>query len=57
MVKLYVRKIKEGTFELERVPARWYDEVKAVLIADGFMEEETEEKVEEEATPKAKSKK
>ena len=57
MVKLYVRKIKEGTFTLEQVPARWYEEVKAVLIADGFMEEETEEKVEEEATPKAKSKK
>ena len=57
MVKLYVRKIKEGTFELENVPAHWYEEVKAVLIADGFMEEETEEKVEEEVTPKAKSKK
>ena len=57
MVKLYVRKIKEGTFTLEQVPARWYEEVKAVLIADGFMEEETEKKVEEEATPKAKSKK
>ena len=47
MVKLYVRKIKEGTFTLEQVPAHWYEEVKAVLIADGFMEAETEEKVEE----------
>lgn len=59
MVKLYVRKIKEGTFELENVPAHWYEEVKAVLIADGFMEAETEEKeIVEEATAKtAKSKK
>lgn len=67
MVKLYVRKIKEGTFELERVPAYWYEEVKAVLIADGFLKEETkeevseaetEEKVKEEATAKTtKSKK
>lgn len=67
MVKLYVRKIKEGTFELERVPARWYEEVKSVLIADGFLKEETkeevaeaetEEKVKEEATAKTtKSKK
>lgn len=58
MVKLYVRKIKEGTFELENVPAHWYEEVKAVLIADGFMEAETEEKVKEEATAKTtKSKK
>lgn len=44
MVKLYVRKIKEGTFTLEQVPPRWYDEVKAVLIEDGFLvEEETVE--------------
>ena len=67
MVKLYVRKIKEGTFTLEQVPAHWYEEVKAVLIADGFMEAETEEevseaeteeKVKEEATAKTtKSKK
>lgn len=66
MVKLYVRKIKEGTFELERVPAYWYEEVKAVLIADGFLKEETKEEVSEdkneevveEATAKtAKSKK
>lgn len=41
MVKLYVRKIKEGTFTLEQVPAHWYEEVKAVLIADGFMEAES----------------
>lgn len=42
MVKLYVRKIKEGTFELEKVPAHWYEDVKAVLIADGFLTEEVE---------------
>ena len=66
MVKLYVRKIKEGTFELERVPAYWYEEVKSVLIADGFLKEEIKEEVAEdkneevveEATAKtAKSKK
>ena len=67
MVKLYVRKIKEGTFALERVPAYGDEEVKAQLIADGFLKEETkeevseaetEEKVKEEATAKTtKSKK
>lgn len=52
MVKLYVRKIKEGTFELERVPVHWYEEVKSVLIADGFLKEEIKEEVVEEATAK-----
>lgn len=47
MVKLYIRKIKEGTFALEKVPAHWYEEVKAILIADGFLKEDKEEKVEE----------
>lgn len=47
MVKLYVRKIKEGTFELERVPVHWYEEVKSVLIADGFLKEEIKEEVAE----------
>lgn len=31
MVKLYVKKIKNGEMTLEDVPARWYEAVKAAL--------------------------
>lgn len=31
MVKLYVKKIKNGEMTLEEVPARWYEAVKAAL--------------------------
>ena len=48
MVKLYVKLIKEGKYTLDQVPPRWHDEVKKVLLEDGFLEEEKEEKVEEE---------
>lgn len=48
MVKLYVKLIKEGKYTLDQVPPRWHDEVKKVLLEEGFLEEEKEEKVEEE---------
>ena len=47
MVKLYVKLIKEGKYTLDQVPPRWHDEVKKVLLEEGFLEE-----VEEEVAPK-----
>lgn len=35
MVKIYVRKIKEGKITLEDVPQRWRNEVQAMLIKEG----------------------
>lgn len=34
MVKLYIRKIADGTMTIEDVPARWREEVRAALEND-----------------------
>lgn len=31
MVKFYANRIKRGLMELEEVPPKWYEEVKAIL--------------------------
>ena len=43
MKELYVKLIKRGEFELEKVPPHWYDDVKAQLIEDGFLKEDKTE--------------
>jgi len=43
MVALYVRCIKEGKITLDKVPSRWYEAVKAELIAQGLYEESEED--------------
>lgn len=39
MVKLYLKKIKDGTITLADVPKKWYDAVAAALEAEGWSEE------------------
>ena len=39
MVKLYVKKIKDGTIKVADVPSRWYDDVAAALEAEGWVED------------------
>lgn len=39
MVKLYVKKIKDGTIKLADVPSKWHDAVAAALEAEGWTEE------------------
>lgn len=34
MANIYYRLVKSGAYTLERVPAKWRDEVKALLEAD-----------------------
>lgn len=36
MSKIYFRKIVSGGMTLEEVPERWYEQVKALLIAAGY---------------------